>query len=80
MPQPTGQLIVAVGQAAITVTGASTLAINVATMLVATGGAAALVLAGYGVYHWLSLKASPLRRVDGEPQKPLLGSGRSSMG
>ena len=47
------------GPVAAAVVGGSTLAINGATLIIATGGAAAIGLAGYGVYKWLSRKPSP---------------------
>ncbi len=39
---------------AVGVAGCSAGAASAATVIVATGGAAAVALAGYGVYRWLS--------------------------
>ncbi|MCA9621184.1 MAG: hypothetical protein KC731_19315 [Myxococcales bacterium] len=58
--QQAGQLAVRVGGAtagvSIVVAGASPVAVGTATLIAATGGAAAVVLVGYGVYKLLSPK------------------------
>jgi len=56
-------LIVAAGTGgvALKVAGASTAALSGATVIAATGGAAAVVLVGYGVYKWLSKDGSRSR-------------------
>ena len=49
-----GRLVAQVGPVAVAVIGAPSLAIGFATVIVATGAAAALALAGYGIYRYLS--------------------------
>jgi len=48
------ELFAVAGPVTIRVAGASVAAMNVSTVILATGGAAALALAGYGVYRYLS--------------------------
>jgi uncharacterized membrane protein YebE (DUF533 family) len=47
-------LTVGAGALTATVVGASAAAASVSTVLLATGGAAAIALVGYGLYRWLS--------------------------
>jgi len=51
---------VTTGGIALATAGASAGAVSAATVIAATGGAAAVVLVGYGIYQ--SLSASPRRR------------------
>jgi hypothetical protein len=55
-PIPPRGIQVGVGTAGVTATviGASLFSTSAATVIIATGGAAALALAGYGLYKWLS--------------------------
>lgn len=61
------RIVAAVGSASVTVIGGSTTAVSIGTILVATGGAAALGLVGYGVYRWLSSNNAP-------KQLPMMGT------
>ena len=76
MSRPTGQIIASVAGASVAVAGASIAAVNAATIIVATGGAAALALAGYGLYCWLSSSNPPpsLPPPASQPQLPGPGS------
>lgn len=58
----TGQIVAQVGPIVITAVGASVTALNAATIILATGGAVGLVLAGYGVYRYLAAAADMPRR------------------
>jgi hypothetical protein len=62
-----GRIIAAVGPASVTVIGGSVTAVSIATVLVATGGAVALSLAGYGVYRWLSGENAPTQLPPNPP-------------
>lgn len=54
-----GRIMAAVGPASVAVLGGSATAASIATVVVATGGAVALGLVGYGVYRYLSGGGSP---------------------
>src|SRR6266699_6866606 len=65
-----GQLFAKVGPVAVGVIGASTAAISASTVIVAVGAAAALALAGYGIYRYLSSSSdSPPKEPVGEKAK-----------
>ena len=53
-----GKLLVQAGSAgvAIAIAGVSTGAVSAAAVIAATGGAAAVVLVGVGIYKWLKPK------------------------
>jgi len=56
MSQPSGQIIASVGSVSVAVVGGSATALSAATVIIAVGAGAALCLAGYGMYRWLSGK------------------------
>ncbi len=54
MSQHFGKLVAQAGPVVVTVMGGSAALVGVATVIVAVGAAAALALAGYGIYRYLS--------------------------
>lgn len=62
-----GRIVAVAGPVSVTVIGSSVTAVSIATVLVAAGGAAALGLAGYGVYRYLSSGGSPEQVADKKP-------------
>jgi hypothetical protein len=73
-----GELMAVVGPVAVRVVGASWLAMNTATVILASGGAAAFVLIGYGQYRYLSNSASkqPLLQLGNYNNWSMLGHER----
>lgn len=64
--------------ATVSVVGPSVGAINAATIIAATGGAAALVLVGYGLYRWLS-KNQPSGQLSGGTRPDQLPGGEKDL-
>ena len=52
------RLMFAIGRTSVAVIGGSTAAMSAATLILATGGAIALVVAGCGVYRWFCQEAT----------------------
>jgi len=70
MSQQSGQIIVAAGSATVTVIGASTAALNAATVIVAVGGLVLLGGIGFGLYNRLSA-GNPPSELPGGGAPPL---------
>jgi hypothetical protein len=54
MSQQAGQIFAKAGPVVLAATGASVASVSAATIIIATGGAVALALAGYGIYCYLA--------------------------
>lgn len=73
----TGRIVAAVGPVSVAVVGASTAAVSIATVIVATGGAVAIGLVGYGIYRWYSGDHPPEQLPGSRPLDQLPESGSS---
>ncbi len=54
MVGPAGQIMIRVGGAAVGVTGVGGVAAGASTVILATGTAVAIGMAGYGAYRWMT--------------------------